>query len=194
MDPLRSRLVQLEESVPVHRNFEGGHMQVSTASRRRKGLLLAAGFALVPVLIIGLVAVRLSGSGSDQLTRVDFGAYAVYYNDNGTTSVADIPQSDAEARALSAIQWLSHDSTVYRVTNARLLHGVSRIESSGHDLGFVPGEPIDAWVIEVKGTTPEGWNADGMVVLDSKSGKVESQNLMKTPPDSLPPATPTSGA
>lgn len=183
-----------ERELPVDGSLSEGRVQLPTASHPRRGLLLAAGLALVPVLIVGLLAVRLSGSGSGPLTRLDFGAYAVYYSGDRTASPADIPQSDAEALALSAISELSHDSPPYHVTTARLLHGVSRIESSGHDLGYLPGESIDAWVIEVEGTTLEGWNAEGMVVIDSKSGKVKSQNLMKTPPCTLPPATSSGGA
>lgn len=181
--------------MPVHGSFDGGCAQMSADPRRRRGLLLAAGVALVPLLIFGLVAVRLTWPGSGQLTRLDFGAYAVYYDRNGTTMVADIPQSDAEARALSAIQWLSHDSTVYRVTAARLLHGVSRIESSTQSWGgFISPQPVDAWVIEVEGTTAQGWNAAGMVAIDSTSGEVLAQHLLKMPSASLPPATSTGGA
>jgi hypothetical protein len=158
--------------------------------RRRRGLLLAACFAFVPMVISGLVAVSLSRSSSGQATRVDFGAYAVYYEGQGTTIAADLPQSDAEARALSAIQSLSADSTVYRVTGARLLHGVSRIESSTVSWGgFSASQPVDAWVIEVDGTTARGWNAVGMVAIDSTSGEVLAEHLLKTPSASPPPAT-----
>jgi hypothetical protein len=157
-------------------------------------LLLAAGVALVPLLIFGLVAVRLTWPGSGQLTRIDVGAYAVLYDGHGTTVAAGIPKSDAEARALSAIQALSHDSTVYHVTASRLLHGVSRIESSTQSWGgFTSSQPVDAWVIEVEGTTAQGWNAAGMVAIDSTSGEVLAEHLLKMPSASPPPAT-SSGA
>ena len=92
MDPLRSRLVNLEESVPVSRTFDGARAHISSAAGRRMGLLLVAALALVPVLAIGLVFAGLSGSGSASgpLVRVDVGAYAVYYDGNRPTSAPEI--------------------------------------------------------------------------------------------------------
>jgi hypothetical protein len=142
------------------------------------------------VLIIGLAAARLAWPSASQPTRLDLGAYAIYYDGHVTTTQADLLQSDAEARALSSIQAESRDTTVYHVTAARLLHGVSRIESiTKSGSGFDWGGPVDVWVIEVEGTTAQGWNADGMVAMRSSSGEVLSQHLLKEAPATPAPAT-----
>ncbi len=165
-----ARLQRLVASLPAH---------PAPGLPRQHRLPVPAPFAIgLGAIAVALLLVSVLASGSRPMlaTTVIAGNRITY--EEAATWGASVSQAQAEEAAIDFLASLTPSVSHLRVTGVSRIAGVRTIIDARGDT-YEGSEPVNAWVVEVKGDSVEFAFARGSALIDASSGRVLGAGMLE---------------